>query len=43
MYANTGRILKVDLSEGAITKLTVDEEAERKYIGGRALAKPAYF
>jgi aldehyde:ferredoxin oxidoreductase len=43
MYAHTSKILKVNLSDGSITHLTVDENIARQYIGGRGLAARLLF
>ena len=38
MGTQTGKILDIDLSTGAVGTTTVDEDTQRKYIGGSGLA-----
>ncbi len=43
MYSYMGKILRVDLTNGEVTKETVNEAVFRKYIGGRGLGVKILF
>ena len=43
MWGNTGKIIRVDLSEGGVHVDSLPEEYYRKYIGGSGLAAKIFW